>query len=279
MSPKAQTMRQKAIAGGMSPVAADEIIARVQRSRAEMDRYMTPKSLADVPNGGWPTAERFRHAHDPHALVDQVIRHTNEFTEARSTIMRPVTVPRPMTLAAAREELAHIGQLATGAGPDDFRRSLTPLDRAAKETECQALERYVLGTLLRDGKIRVADYSGMPRGGSAQPGAPLSEWECRLIHSRNFAFAKLSPASQREAELFYALMVSDTDRNDGDEHIHSLLDLGREIANTTDERVAKGAYIGTIRKLAQQLYLHFVEWEVNLSRQQIAASEHKKRVA
>ncbi len=284
LSPKAQALRRRAIAGGMPPETADEMIARVQRARAEMDRYLVPKSIADTPNGGWPTAERFQHVHDPHALAAQVIGFREEYSpdnrgtipDARAPIMRPVTIARPMTLSGARDELIHISHLATGAGPDDFRRTLTPLDRAAETTECQALERFVMATLLRDGKIRVADYSGQPRGSDGVSAGPLSPWELDMVNSRKFAFAKLSPASQREALLFYALMVNDPDREEGDEHIFSLLDLGKEIACTTDDRVAKGAYIATIRKLGQQFYLHFVEWEVNRTRERLAAAEQKK---
>lgn len=269
----------------------EEALDRVRKSKQGLDSYGRANRPAPSPRQlGEPTAERMRKAV---AVSQDSLAPPGAPKVIRSVIDAPLTLSKTRALLLAE----HFAQIE--AGKDVLRNVLTPLDKAAEIAEQQALERFWLGTQYAEGKASITNYSGASHGSDKEK-IPFTERNQREISARHYVYTRLPPAMQVKIDFFCALMsgqsvmvkerVTEKAKKKGKaqnavqkiierERPLSMTDLGKHVAKTTDERVAKGAYIATYRDIAQLLCTLYMDWEIadGRRRQQIEDEAKKRR--
>ena len=267
----------------------EDALDRVRRSKEGLDSYCRANKQAPPPRQlGEPTAERMKKA----VAVSQ----GSLAPPGAPKVIRSV-IDAPLTLSSTRALLLAENFAQIEAGKDALRNLLTPLDKAAEIAEGHALERFWSASLAAEGKAAITNYSGASHGSDKEK-IPFTDRNQREISARHYVYTRLPPAFQVKIDFFCALMSGQSvmikervvERQKGKkakdavpkiverERPLSLIDLGKSVAKTTDERVAKGAYIATYRDIGQLLCTLYMEWEIKDSRhRQQAEDEAKKR--
>jgi hypothetical protein len=162
----------------------------------------------------------------------------------------------PLTSPAGRElAIEQRDQSAPGR-----RQQMTFLDRALDDCEVHALFRFVVGTMIGEARMRLSgsdDRQPVYVKSDGQGRIPFSDAERQEIGARQFVYSKLPQESQRDIEILTD-QIMPRDRK----FYISPVDFGRIVSRSTDERVARGAFIGTFKKLAHHVNQLYVEWEV-----------------
>lgn len=264
----------------------EEALDRVRRSKDGLDSYGRHKPSPPLQLGE-PTAERSRKA--------VAVSKGSMAPPGAPKVIRSV-IDAPITLSATRALLLAENFAQIEAGKDALRNILTPLDKAAEIAEQQALERFWAGSIASEGKAAITNYSGASHGSDKEK-IPFTDRNQREISARHYAYARLPPAFQVKIDFFCALMSGQSvmvkervaekqkGKTKGEppkiverERPLSLIDLGKHVAKTTDDRVAKGAYIATFRCIAQLLCTLYSDWEVHdARRRQQIEDDVKKR--
>lgn len=154
----------------------------------------------------------------------------------------------------------------------------TFLDKALEDQEVRALFRFCIGTKVSDGKMRLSrDDDRLPVyvKSDGNNRVPFSDRERIEIGARQFVYSRLPEESQRDIDIFVDQIFPPTDKR-GKEFYISPTDFGAMVSRSTDERVCKGAYIGTFKKLAHHVNHLYVEWEMNLFRRNQEAKVAKR---
>lgn len=152
----------------------------------------------------------------------------------------------------------------------------TALDRALEECEVQALWRFVVATMVAGRRMRLktdnSDALPVHIKNEDHNRLPFSERERKEIGFRQRVYASLPLVSQRDIEIFTDQIMP---RSDG---IHiTPVEFGRHITGSSDERVAKGGYIGYIKKLAQHVNELYITLEMEDFRKNIGSKPHNRK--
>lgn len=149
----------------------------------------------------------------------------------------------------------------------DTEKRMTFLDKALHDAEVHALFRFIVGTMVGDGRMRLGTEDHRkpeilrPDGSNSVHRLPFNEHERIEIGARQFVYSRLPEESQRDMEILTDQVMPRTSKREREFHI-SPIEFGRIVTRSTDERVAKGGYIGTFRKLAHHVNQLYVEWEI-----------------
>jgi hypothetical protein len=169
--------------------------------------------------------------------------------------------------------------------PPEAEKRVTPLDRALQDNEVQALYRFVVGTMVGDGKMRLSAKDDRrpellkPDGSNSTSRLPFTNSERLEIGARQHVYAKLPPESQRDMDIFTDQVMPRNNRRSNEFYI-SPTHFGSITAGSTCERKAMGAYIGTFKKLAHHIYHLYLEWEmIQFRMRQEATAAKKSRIA
>jgi hypothetical protein len=167
------------------------------------------------------------------------------------------------------------------SAPEGAKR-LTPLDRALQDSEAYALFRFIVGTMVGEGRMRLSrddDRTPIYVKSDGNNRLPFSDRERLEIGARQFVYAKLPFESQRDIDILTDQVMPRTDKRSKEFYI-SPTHFGCITSGSTDERVAKGAYIGTFKKLAHHVNHLYVEWEmIQFRMRQEATAAKKSRIA
>ncbi len=178
----------------------------------------------------------------------------------------------PVPRATAKAALTH---------PEASERR-TFLDRALEDMEVHALFRFCIARQVSNGRMRLSpqdDRLPIPVQNDGTGRLPFGERERREIDAHQFVYSRLPMESQRDIDIFVDQIFPPTDKR-GREFYISPNEFGAMVSRSTDDRVNKGAYIGTFKKLAHHLNHLYVEWELNLFRRtQEAKVAKKSRIA
>lgn len=248
--------------------AQDEFVrAETAKLRAERKQDETARLK------GTHKAPRSRKPYNP-VQLGQPTRERNAKTERgfHEENLAPHGAP-PVIRAVERAPLTH---------PDAIKRT-TFLDKAIQDAEAFAIFRYFVGTMVADGWMRLGgDENRQPHfvKTEATSRLPFNEREKREIDALQFVNAYLPETSRNDmAILVDQLMPRDRNKRE-DQFYLSPVEQGKIIASSTDDRVGKGAYIGTYRKLAQHLCQLYLAWEMKFfNDRRDKEIERKKRLA
>lgn len=152
--------------------------------------------------------------------------------------------------------------------PMDTGRRQTFLDKALNDPEVQALFRFIVGTMVGENRMRLSasdDRQPIFVKSDGTGRLPFSEAEKLEIGARQYVWSKLPNESQRDIEILTEQVMPCDKR-----FILSPIEFGKLVTRSSDERVAKGGYIGTYKKLAHHVNHLYVEWEINRFRQRRA---------
>jgi hypothetical protein len=154
----------------------------------------------------------------------------------------------------------------------------TALDRALEECEVKALYRFVIGTMVAEKRMRLkydnADAIPVHVKSEDHNRLPFSERERKEIGYRQRVFAALPFASQRDIEIFTDQIMP---RANG--VYITPIDFGKYITRSSDERVARGGYVGYFKKLAQHINEIYVSLEMDDFRKTIGSKPvNRKRL-
>lgn len=161
----------------------------------------------------------------------------------------------PLTSPAGRE-LAHDQRNETGGR----KQQMTFLDKALEDVEVHSLFRFIIGTMVSESRMRLGGEDGRSPVFIKSDGnnrLPFSNAERLEIGARQFIYAKLPFESQRDIDILTD-QVMPRDRK----FYVSPVEFGRIVSRSSDERVARGAFIGTMKKLAHHVNHLYVEWEL-----------------
>ncbi len=164
---------------------------------------------------------------------------------------------------------------STVLAPPEAARRKGILDRALDDGEAYILFRYLVGTLVADRRMRLKvgdDGDKIPTRSNPAERLPFNEAERLEIGARHFVYSRLPPESRHDLDVLLGQLVP----ND-DQQVMTPVEFGKKVAKSTDERVAKGAYIGTFRKLTHHLTQFYVEWEMDLLRRRKEAKAVRRR--
>lgn len=199
------------------------------------------------PHLGLPTAERY--AKQDGGFEVENLAPPGAPPVVRSKVRSPLTSPEGRELALENRD-----QSSSGRKPP-----MTFLDRALEDMEVGALFRFIVGTMIADHRMRLHDDDRSPvyvkSDGFGR--IPFSDAERQEIGARQYVHSKLPMESQRDIEVLTD-QVMPRDRR----FFISPVDFGRIVSRSSDERVCKGAYIGTFKKLAHHINHIYVEWEL-----------------
>jgi hypothetical protein len=152
----------------------------------------------------------------------------------------------------------------------------TALDRALEECEVQALYRFVVATMVGEGRMRlqVDEVGTLPIWIKSDPynRLPFNDRERREIGLRKRIFQSLSLRSQADVEIFTDQIMP---RENGIKI--SPIDWGKIITNSSDPRVARGGYVGYIRKLAQNINEMYIILELEDFRKTIGSKPYNRK--
>lgn len=152
----------------------------------------------------------------------------------------------------------------------------TFLDRALEECEVQALYRFVIATMIAEKRMRLSvDESGsLPVWIKADPynKLPFNDREKREIGFRQRIYQAMPLRSQHDIEIFTDQIMP---RSDGIKI--SPVEWGKIITQSSDHRVAKGGYVGYIKKLAQQINEQYIALEMEEFRRKIGSKPYNQK--
>lgn len=149
----------------------------------------------------------------------------------------------------------------------DTEKRMTFLDKALHDSEVHGLFRFIVGTMVGDARMRLRpeDHTkptfSRPDGSDSLHKLPFNEYERIEIGARQFVYSRLPEESQRDMEILTDQVMPRTDKRSREFHI-SPIEFGKIVTGSSDERVGKGGYIGTFRKLAHHINQLYVEWEI-----------------
>lgn len=158
--------------------------------------------------------------------------------------------------------------------PPESTRRKSFLDRALDDGEVYTLFRFVVGTLISERRMRLkVEDNGDKVPARADPAQrlPFNEAERLEIGARQFVYSRLPPESRNDLDLLVGQLIPADDCE-----VDTPIEFGKKIAKSSDERVAKGAYIGTFKKLAHHLGQLYVEWEMDLFRRRKEAQNARR---
>jgi hypothetical protein len=138
------------------------------------------------------------------------------------------------------------------------------LDKALQDAEVHALFRFVVGTMIGEGRMRLEiERTGdrNPVSANNQNRLPFNEAERLEIGARQFIYGRMPPESQRDIDIFTDQIMPRGGARDRAFYL-SPVEFGKIITGSQDERVAKGGYIGCFKKLAHHVMHLYVEWEM-----------------
>jgi len=231
------------VADAENPDFVNAALDRVRAARDRLEAYTWSPRRAVHTDIGLPTPERRSHAR---AVVTREVGSPPEMSSLIAT---------PMTLCDARDAVIS----AMEANPKTsapLRRMLSALDHVLHPVERYALERFFEGTLAAQGKIRITNYTGVNAGGNGNNIMPINDRSRREMQAANFVFWRIPIPSQQELQAFYFEMIGESQTDQP-----SLIELAKQTIGTTDERKAMGAYLATFRKIGQELYHAYIEFE------------------
>ena len=149
--------------------------------------------------------------------------------------------------------------------PIESGKRQTFLDKALNDPEVHALFRFIVGTMVGENRMRLSpsdDRQPIFVKSDGTGRLPFSHAERLEIGARNYVYAKLPEESRRDMEILTEQVMPCDKR-----FSLSPIEYGKIVTRSSDERVAKGGYIGTFKKLAHHVNQLYVEWELNLFRQ------------
>lgn len=154
----------------------------------------------------------------------------------------------------------------------DTEKRMTYLDKAMPDSEVHGLYRFIVGTMVGEARMRLRPEDHTKPVFSRQDGSdsihrlPFNEHERIEIGARQFVYSRLPEESQRDMEILTDQVMPRLGKRESQFYI-SPIEFGKIVSGSTDERVGKGAYIGTFRKLAHHVNQLYVEWEVKRFKQ------------
>lgn len=154
----------------------------------------------------------------------------------------------------------------------DTEKRMTFLDKALHDSEVHGLFRFIVGTMIGDARMRLRpeDHTkpafSRPDGSDSLHKLPFNEYERIEIGARQFVYSRLPEESQRDMEILTDQVMPRSDKRSREFHI-SPIEFGKIVTGSSDERVGKGGYIGTFRKLAHHINQLYVEWEIKRFKQ------------
>lgn len=231
-----------------------ELMQAIADLKAQRDRgvVLSLNRPSPTPASGMiATAERGRHGpigQEEHSLE-------NGAKVRRSRVHSPMSLP--VTRQAALQDAQ---RAAIGEAKETPKLKLSQLDKALTEAEAHALARFYEGTVAAAGRAPGGSY-GQSTGRSA-PGEriPLSEKQRRDIQARQHIWRRLPFPAQRDIDLLCRWIA-----NDGSAPI-SAEQWALKYGATGDRRVAQGVFVGSIKRLAEQVNELLVEFEIQQSR-------------